>query len=126
MTVLGEGSSAVFRFSIASAGSYDIAVRLCFPFWDKNALRVTVDGLVKNFSESRLWWPYWRRTCWLSFGRVNLSAGTHTLTIDGGVPGVQFYGFRVCSSFSEAPSAGEASFMLSPRQFLDVDGKPSV
>lgn len=126
MTVLGEGSSAVFRFSIASAGSYDIAVRLCFPFWDKNALRVTVDGIVKTFSESRLWWPYWRRTCWLSFGRVNLSAGTHTLTIDGGVPGVQFYGFRVCSSFSEAPSAGEASFMLSPRQFLDVDGKPAT
>ncbi|MFR2737465.1 MAG: glycosyl hydrolase family 18 protein [[Clostridium] innocuum] len=126
MTVLGEDSSAVFRFSIASAGTYDIAVRLCFPFWDKNALRVTVDGSAKTFSENRLWWPYWRRTCWLSFGRMSLSAGTHTLTIDGGVPGVQFYGFRVCSAFSEAPSAGEASFMLSPRQFLDVNGNPAT
>ncbi len=86
-----------------------------------------MDGSSKTFSESRLWWPYWRRTCWLSFasGR-NLSAGSHTLTISGGVPGVQFYGFRVCSSFSEEPSAGEAAFTLSPRQFLDVNGDPAT
>lgn len=126
MTVLGEGATATFHFTIEQAGTYDIAVRLAFPFWDKNALNVAVDGSSKTFSESRLWWPYWRRTCWLSFasGR-SLSAGSHTLTISGGVPGVQFYGFRVCSSFSEEPSAGEAAFTLSPRQFLDVNGQPS-
>ena len=127
MTVLGEGATATFHFTIEQAGAYDIAVRLAFPFWDKNALNVAVDGSSKTFSESRLWWPYWRRTCWLSFasGR-NLSAGSHTLTISGGVPGVQFYGFRVCSSFSEEPSAGEAAFTLSPRQFLDVNGDPAT
>ena len=38
------------------------------------------------------------------------------------VKGVQFYGYRVCSSFSEAPSAGTATFTLSPRHFIDVDG----
>ena len=125
MTVLGEGATATFNFTIEQAGTYDIAVRLAFPFWDKNALNVSVDGSSKTFSESRLWWPYWRRTCWLSFasGR-SLSAGNHTLVISGGVPGVQFYGFRVCSSFSEEPSAGEAAFTLSPRQFLDVNGQP--
>ena len=102
-------------------------MRLAFPFWDKNALNVSVNGSSKTFSESRLWWPYWRRTCWLSFasGR-SLSAGNHTLVISGGVPGVQFYGFRVCSSFSEEPSAGEATFTLSPRQFLDVNGQPAT
>lgn len=127
LTVLGEGGAATFQFMVPAAGTYDIAVRLCYPFWDKNALRVTVDGNTKAFSESRLWWPYWRRTCWLSFASgMNLSAGSHTLTIDGGVPGVQFYGFRVCSDFSEAPSAGEASFTLSPRQFKDVDGNMAV
>mgnify|MGYP000128624680 FL=1 len=91
MTVLGEGATATFNFTIEQAGTYDIAVRLAFPFWDKNALNVAVDGSSKTFSESRLWWPYWRRTCWLSFasGR-SLSAGNHTLTISGGVPGVQF------------------------------------
>lgn len=103
------------------------AASFAFPFWDKNALNVSVDGSSKTFSESRLWWPYWRRTCWLSFasGR-SLSAGNHTLVISGGVPGVQFYGFRVCSSFSEEPSAGEATFTLSPRQFLDVNGQPAT
>lgn len=53
---------------------------------------------------------------------VYLSAGTHTVTVSSTVTGVQFYGFRVCSSFSEEPSAGEADFMLSPRQFKDVNG----
>lgn len=127
MTVLGEGGTATYQFTVSVSGTYDIAVHLCYPFWDKNALRVTVDGTAKTFTENRMWWPYWRRTCWLSFAdRMSLSAGTHTLTISGGVPGVQFYGFRVCSDFSEAPSAGEASFTLSPRQFLDVDGNPAT
>lgn len=125
--IVEMGIKLVVQFTIAQSGTYDLAVRLCFPFWDKNALRVTVDGQAKTFSESRLWWPYWRRTCWLSFaGGMSLSAGAHTLTIDGGVPGVQFYGFRVCSDFSESASAGEASFTLSPRQFLDVDGNPAT
>ena len=31
-----------------------------------------------------------------------LSAGTHTLTVDVGVNGVQFYGFRVCTEFIES------------------------
>ena len=53
---------------------------------------------------------------------VFLSAGTHTVSVSASVPGVQFYGFRVCSSFSEEPSAGEAEFMLSPRKFKDVNG----
>ena len=39
---------------------------------------------------------------------------------------MQFYGYRVCSDFSETPSAGEAEFLLSPRQFKDVDGNMAV
>jgi len=34
---------------------------------------------------------------------VFLQEGTHAVSISGGVPGVQFYGFRVCSGFSEYP-----------------------
>jgi len=124
MASLGDAeASAEYRFEIAEAGYYDIAVRLCFPFWDKNAIVVSLDGNAKTFSESRLWWPYWRRLCWLALAKgVFLQEGTHAISISGGVPGVQFYGFRVCSGFSEHPYAGEASFMLSPRRFKDVNG----
>src|SRR5699024_11635199 len=100
MTVLGEGATATFNFTIEQAGTYDIAVRLAFPFWDKNALNVAVDGSSKTFSDSRLWWPYWRRTCCLPFapGR-SFSSRSLTLTISGAVPGHQFHGLRVGSTF---------------------------
>jgi len=124
MASLGDDqASAEYRFEIREAGYYDIAVQLCFPYWDKNAIIVSLDGDSKTFSENRLWWPYWRRVCWLTLAKgVFLQEGTHAVSISGGVPGVQFYGFRVCSGFSEYPFAGEASFMLSPRRFKDVNG----
>ena len=34
--------------------------------------------------------------------------------------------FRVCSAFSEEPTAGEATFALAPRSFKDVDGNMAV
>ncbi len=61
----------------------------------------------------------------LAAGR-SLSAGQHTIVISNGEPGTQFYGFRVCGSFSEAPSAGRAAFALAPRSFKDVDGVLAV
>jgi len=124
MASLGDDqASAEYRFEIREAGYYDIAVQLCFPYWDKNAIIVSLDGESKTFSENRLWWPYWRRVCWLTLAKgVFLQEGTHAVSISGGVPGVQFYGFRVCSGFSEYPFAGEASFVLSPRRFKDVNG----
>jgi hypothetical protein len=124
MASLGDDqASAEYRFEITKAAYYDVAVRLCFPYWDKNAIVITLDGDSKTFSENRLWWPYWRRICWLTLAKgVFLQEGTHAVSISGGVPGVQFYGFRVCSGFSEYPFAGEASFILSPRRFKDVNG----
>lgn len=125
MITLGDEGSAVYRFSVSSAGVYDVAVRLCYPFWDKNGIYISLDGNRRHFTESRLWWPYWRSTFWISLAEnVQLSAGTHTVTVSVDVKGVQFYGFRVCSAFREYPSAGEAAFTLSPRQFIDVDGNP--
>jgi hypothetical protein len=127
MAALGEGGEAEYHFQIEQPGVYDVAVRLCYPFWDKNAIVVTLDETTKTFAENRLWWPYWRRICWLTHSKgVFLSAGTHTLSISGGVPGTQFYGFRVCSDFVEAPSAGQAVFALSPRSFKDVNGVIAV
>lgn len=133
--VLGNGTitlssvdgQATYNFTIAQPGVYDVAVSLCYPFWDKNAINVSLDGSGQTFTENRLWWPYWRKTFWVILAnKVSLSAGAHTLTINGGAIGAQFYGFRVCSNFSEAPSVGSATFSLSPRSFKDVDGNMAV
>ena len=127
IATLGDNGSVTYSFNVDTAGTYDVAVRLCYPFWDKNGIYVTLDGSTKHFTESRLWWPYWRSTFWTSLAEnVTLSAGTHTITISVDVKGVQFYGFRVCSDFSEGPSAGEATFALAPRSFKDVNGNMAV
>jgi hypothetical protein len=41
IAVLGDEGEATYTFNISSAGTYDIAVRLCYPFWDKNGIYVS-------------------------------------------------------------------------------------
>lgn len=121
-TIRADGEAS-YKFQITNAGTYDIAIKLVFPFWDKNNINVSLDGINKSFNENRLWWAYWRTSCWLSLSSgVFLSAGTHTVSISSDTPGVIFSGFRVCSEFKEELSAGEAEFNLSPRMFKDVNG----
>ena len=123
VTTLGDEGAATYHFTLAQAGTYDVAVKLGFPFWDKNNIHISLDGNEVDFSENRLWWPYWRTTFWAVLKKgVSLSAGTHTITISLGAKGVQFYGFRVCASFSEEPTVGEAEYTLAPRHFKDVNG----
>ncbi|HCJ4482957.1 TPA: hypothetical protein NR446_001300 [Listeria innocua] len=123
VTTLGDEGAATYHFTLAQAGTYDVAVKLGFPFWDKNSIHISLDGNEVDFSENRLWWPYWRTTFWTVLKKgVSLSQGTHTITISLGAKGAQFYGFRVCSSFSEEPIVGEAEYTLAPRHFKDVNG----
>lgn len=123
VATLGDNGAATYNFTVSTAGTYDIAVRFCYPFWDKNGIYVSIDGATTHYTESRLWWPYWRITFWTTLtSGIALSAGSHTITISLDVKGVQFYGFRVCDSFSEEPSAGDATYTLAPRQFKDVNG----
>jgi spore germination protein YaaH len=127
ITLSTSDGEAIYRFNVSQSGVYDVAVRICFPFWDKNGINISLDGTSKSFSENRLWWPYWRKSVWLTFAKSkSLSAGSHTITINSGAAGAQFYGFRVCSAFSEVPSAGEATFDLSPRSFKDINGNMAV
>lgn len=123
VTTLGDEGEATYHFTITQAGTYDVAVKLGYPFWDKNSINISLDGSDEYFSEDRLWWPYWRTTFWTVLKKgITLTAGEHTLTISLGTKGVQFYGFRVCSSFSEAATVGEAEYTLAPRHFKDVNG----
>ncbi len=119
---LEEGGGATYILTVPE-GTYDIVVRLCFPFWDKNSVNIGIDDEQMIFEESRLWWPYWRIPFWTAIAKgIILSAGIHTVTVSAGVSGVQLYGLRVCTAFQSEHSAGSAEFQLSPRQFKDVDG----
>ena len=121
-TIVDDTGEAVFNFNISQAGTYDVALRLVYPFWDKNTITVELDGNVTTLTENRLWWLYWRRTFWHGLTRTNLAAGTHTLKVRGSVAGVQFHGFRVCEHFNEQPTAGTADFTVKPRRFKDIHG----
>ena len=66
VAVLGDEGSATYQFTVSSAGTYDVAVRICYPFWDKNGIYISLDGNREHFTESRLWWPYWRTSFWIS------------------------------------------------------------
>ncbi len=54
LIMLGDEGSATYRFSVPAAGCYDVAVRSCFPFWDKNGIYVSIYGSRKHFTEGRL------------------------------------------------------------------------
>lgn len=124
--VLGNGGKLEYKFSVG-AGTYDIAFKICYPFWHQNGIKISIDGTSKTYIESRLWWPYWRTTCWLSLvDGMYLSAGEHTLTVENVVEGVMFFGYRVCSNFTDTCYGGEATFKVSPRSFIDVDGNSCV
>ena len=50
IAVMGDEGEATYSFSVSSAGTYDIAVRLCYPFWDKNGIYISIDETQKvNF-----------------------------------------------------------------------------
>ncbi len=128
--VIGEGYASVldeeavlkYTFEVPTAGTYDVVVEIVYPRWDKNSIGISLDGDSQMLSESRLYFLYWRKKFWriLKSG-VSLSAGKHTITVSGGVPGVVFYGFRVCSDFSQKATAGEVYYGLKPRKFMDVN-----
>lgn len=54
MVAFGDEGLASHKFTIDTAGTYDVAVRFCYPFWDKNSIYVLIDGVTEYFSESRL------------------------------------------------------------------------
>lgn len=43
IATLGDGGSATYSFTVSTAGTYDVAVRLCYPFWDKNGIYISIE-----------------------------------------------------------------------------------
>ena len=88
--VIGEGYASVldeeavlkYTFEVPTAGTYDVAVEIVYPRWDKNSIGISLDGDSQMLSESRLYFLYWRKKFWriLKSG-VSLSAGKHTITV---------------------------------------------
>lgn len=42
IATLGDEGAVSYTFTIDTAGIYDVAVRLCYPFWDKNGVYVNI------------------------------------------------------------------------------------
>src|SRR5699024_5780968 len=124
MVTLGENGETIYNFTVQSSGTDDTAVRIGCALWDKNSIKISIDNDETTIEESRLGGPYWRTTCWLTLKKnISLTSGAHTIKVKAGIPGVQFYGFRVCSDFRQSSSAGEAEFLLAPRKFKGVNGQ---
>jgi hypothetical protein len=69
ITLSTAAGTATYNFTVPQSGVYDVAVQICFPFWDKNGINISLDagssggGSAVSYSENRLWWPYWKSTC---------------------------------------------------------------
>ena len=46
IATLGDNGSVTYSFTVDTAGTYDVAVRLCYPFWDKNGIYAALDGSI--------------------------------------------------------------------------------
>ena len=127
IATLGDNGSVTYSFKVESAGNlrYGGAAllsllgqerHLCGAGRQHKALHGK-PPVVAVLAEYLLGVP--RKRC----NALSRDAYHHHLS---GRQGVQFYGFRVCSAFSEEPTAGEATFALAPRSFKDVDGNMAV
>ncbi|MCM1463362.1 MAG: glycosyl hydrolase family 18 protein [Bacteroides sp.] len=117
---------------------FEIGLKICFPFFNDDH-KLTVEFFNQNGSLGKrtisptlldcpsYTWPYYRQICWLSVPDTDFLQGETSvrMRITGGetVHNQQIYGIRISRRFSESRYAGEASFVLSPRKYKDLDGK---
>lgn len=115
---------AIFKFNVAVAGTYRLVVRVNAPWWDKQLLQIRLNGSSLQVGTFPDWYPLHRRIHWLSSGVHNLQAGENTLEVlgSGSQYGTQFWGFRVCSSFSMSMDVGGGTYTLMPRRFKALNG----
>lgn len=114
---------AKWTFSIAETGTYDMVAQVQFPWFTQQKLNIKIDGKSYTIGQVPQHYPYHRIIHWTKITQLSLEAGDHILEVlgSGSEYGTIFYGFRVCHQFQESREAGEASFTLRPRKFLDRD-----
>ncbi|SFS75990.1 glycosyl hydrolase family 18 protein [Marininema halotolerans] len=116
---------AKWTFSVPKKGTYDIVSQVQFPWFDQQKLTIKIDGTSYTVGDVPQHYPYHRLIHWFKLARLSLTAGNHVLEVfgSGSQVGTVFYGFRVCARFQEAHEAGDATFTLRPRKFVDRDQK---
>lgn len=121
-----EEAHVVWEFH-TPGGTWDLVLRINFPWFDRRRLRIALDGQEFILSADELWYPYLRQLHWYKVGTFYLSAGTHTLELFGAGSdyGVLLTNIRLAGSFVEEHYTGEAQFTVRPRYFLDINRKPA-
>lgn len=125
-----EGESegyAKWIFTLSERKTVELVAHVEFPWFDQQRLMVNIDGNAHVIGDVPQYYPYHRRKHWISVTRLTLDAGEHVVELlgQGSQYGTIFYGFRVCEAFYESNEAGEATFTLHPRRFVDRDGQPA-
>ena len=120
----GTSGRALYRFEVQTAGEYVLAVRMNARWWSSQVLRFRLNGKVLQAGPFPDWYPLHRRVHWVSLGRHSLPAGLNSLEVrgDGSQFGTQFWGFRVCKSFSLKMDGGGGTYTLMPRKFKEIGG----
>lgn len=123
-TSTGSPGQATYSFDIGTAGTYEIVLKVNFPWWDEAKIGISIDGQALSVSQPTQWYPLKRTVHWMSAGSISLSTGSHTLTFEGSNSdyGAEFYTFNVCSSFSFHMSGGSIDYDLNPQTYVDVNG----
>lgn len=112
-----------YSFTVSTAGTYTLALEMNYPWFDSNALSIQLDGVDYSRQENRFWNITFREKHLEVFFTGTLSAGTHTVKCGayGSTVGAIVYGLCY-GSFTAELYAGEANYVMSTQEFIDVDG----
>ena len=119
-----EEGIAKYVFNMSTTGTFQLVARANAPWFTNQQLQLTLNGAPLQIGPFADWYPLHRRTHWLSLGNHAFVAGENILEVHGAGSqyGTQFWGFRVCSSFSTSMDGGGGTYTLMPRRFKDVNG----
>lgn len=101
----------------------DLVLRVNFPWFTQQRLRMALDGQEFIVGDMEQWYPYNRQLHWYRVGTFDFTEGTHTLELfgKGSQYGTVLVNIRVVEGYSEEYYGGEISFTLRPRKFLDIN-----
>lgn len=114
-----------FDFKVPSEGTYDLVLDLSFTWFDRGKITVSVDGVNYTATMDKIFHPNAIRRRYIKVGRINLTAGVHTLKFlcEHSAINALFYGFVICRSVSSTVYGGGATFKVKPQKFLDSNGE---